>query len=175
MDGLARRRHPRWLLKEGQGVTFIELIILTLAMVILASVGIPRMKPVVQTLRLRGAAWQLAGDLRLARQRAVSTKQRFRICVSSCVITVKPGQYSLERDIGTPGSPSWISETGVAIRLPPDVTISASATATFSSSGVANPSSTYTLTHPIGEVTGEYRVAVAITGQVSVCKQPSCP
>lgn len=171
MTGFPRRRHPRWLLKGGRGVTFIELIIVTVAMVILASLAVPRMGPVVQGLRLRGAAWQLAGDLRLARQRAVTSKQRFRICVSSCVITVKAGEYSLERDIGSPGSPNWISETGVATRLPPDVTISASATASFSSSGMAAPSSTYT----VSNLVGVYEVAVAFTGQVSVCKQPSCP
>ena len=169
MTGFPRRRHPRWLLEGGRGVTFIELIILTVAMLILASIGIPRMGPVVQGFRLRGAAWQLAGDLRLARQRAVTSKQRFRICVSSCVITVKAGEYSLERDIGSPGSPNWISETGVATRLPPDVTISASATATFSSSGMAS-GSTYT----ISNLMGDYEVAVAITGQVRACKVP-CP
>ncbi len=170
MTGFPCRRHPRWLLKGGRGVTFIELIILTVTMVILASLAIPRMGPVVQGFRLRGAAWQLAGDLRLARQRAVTSKQRFRICVSSCVITVKAGEYSLERDIGSPGSPNWISETGVATRLPPDVTISASATASFSSSGVAAPSSTYT----VSNLVGGFEVAVATTGQVTVCKKP-CP
>jgi Tfp pilus assembly protein FimT len=161
-------RHPRSPDKAGRGVTFIELIILTLAMVILASIGIPRMGPVVQGFRLRGAAWQLAGDLRLARQRAVTSKQRFRICVSSCIITVKAGEYSLERDIGSPGSPNWISETGAASRLPLDVTISASATATFSSSGMATTGSTYT----VSNLVGEYEVAVAFTGQVRMCKKP---
>jgi len=170
MTGFPRRRHPRWLLEGGRGVTFIELIILTVAMLILASIGIPRMGPVVQGFRLRGAAWQLAGDLRLARQRAVTSKQRFRICVSSCVITVKAGEYSLERDIGSPGSPNWISETGVATRLPPDVTISASATATFSSSGMAS-GSTYT----ISNLMGDYEVAVAFTGQVRACKTECLP
>jgi len=168
MTGFPRRRLPRWFLTGGRGVTFIELIILTVAMVILASIGIPRMGPVVQGFRLRGAAWQLAGDLRLARQRAVTSKQRFRICISSCVIRVKAGEYSLEKDIGSPGSPNWISETGVATRLPPDVTIGATANATFSSSGMANPGSTYA----VSNLVGQYEVAVAFTGQVRVCKQP---
>jgi Tfp pilus assembly protein FimT len=158
-------------LKRGRGVTFIELIILTVAMLILASLAVPRMGPVVREFRLRGAAWQLAGDLRLARQRAVTSKQRFRICISSCVISVKAGEYSLEKDIGSLGSPNWISETGAATRLPPDVTISATASATFSSSGVAAPSGTYT----ISNLAGVYEVAVAITGQVRVCKTECLP
>lgn len=158
-------------MKRGRGVTFIELIILTVAMLILASLAVPRMGPVVREFRLRGAAWQLAGDLRLARQRAVTSKQRFRICISSCVISVKAGEYSLEKDIGSLGSPNWISETGAATRLPPDVTISATASATFSSSGVAAPSGTYT----ISNLAGVYEVAVAITGQVRVCKTECLP
>jgi len=169
MAGFPCHRHPRSPAKAGRGVTFIELIILTLTLVILASISIPRMGPVVQTFRLRGAAWQLGGDLRLARQRALTSQQRFRICVSSCVIPMQAGEYSLERDVGTPGSPKWISETGAAIRLPADVTISASATATFSSTGMAS-GSTYTLTN----LMGQYEVKVASTGQVKECKG-SCP
>jgi Tfp pilus assembly protein FimT len=153
-------------LKGGRGVTFIELIILTVAMVILASLAVPRMGPVVQGFRLRGAAWQLGGDLRLARQRAVTSKQRFRVCVSSCAIPIKAGEYSLEKDIGS----QWVNETGVATRLPPDVTISTTANATFSSNGMAS-GSTYT----ISNLAGEYEVAVASTGRVRVCKKPSCP
>ena len=162
-------RHPRSPVKAGRGVTFIELIILTLALVILASISIPRMGPVVQTFRLRGAAWQLGGDLRLARQRALTSQQRFRICVSSCLLPMQEGQYSLERDIGNPGNPVWISETGTVIKLPPDVTISASATATFSPDGMAS-GSTYTLKN----LAGMYVVKVNATGQVRVCKD-SCP
>lgn len=169
MAGFPCRRHPRSPAKAGRGVTFIELIILTVALVILASIAVPRMGPVVLGFRLRGAAWQLAGDLRLARQRALTSQQRLRICVSSCTIPVKVGEYSFERDIGSLGSPNWISETGAATRLPPDVTISASATATFSPNGMAS-GSTYTLTN----LMGRYLVTVASTGQVMVCKG-SCP
>jgi Tfp pilus assembly protein FimT len=161
-----RARPPR---TGERGVTFIELLILTLAMVILASIGVPRMRPVVQSLRLRGAAWQLAGDLRLARQRALTSQQRFRVCVSGCVITVQTGAYSLERDVGTPASPNWISESGIATRLPAEVTIGATATATFAANGMASGCS-FTLANPAGQ----YEVTVASTGQVRVCKG-SCP
>jgi len=70
--GGSARRVPR-----PHGVTFIELIALTLVLLILAMIGIPKISPIVQQFRLKGAAWQLAGDLRLARQRAVTTQRRF--------------------------------------------------------------------------------------------------
>jgi hypothetical protein len=78
------------------------------------------------------------------------------------------GQYSVERDIGKPGNANWISETGAAIRLPPDVTIGGG-TATFSPDGMAS-GSTYTLKN----LAGQYEVKVASTGQVRVCKE-DCP
>ena len=161
-------RHPRSPVKAGRGVTFIELLILTLVLGILASISIPRVSPVVQAFRLRGAAWQLGGDLRLARQRALASQQRFRVCVSRCLLPMREGQYSLERDLGLPKKAKWISETGIVSKLPPDVTISGG-TATFSPDGMAS-GSTYTLKN----LAGRYEVRVASTGQVRVCKE-DCP
>jgi Tfp pilus assembly protein FimT len=139
------------------------MITLVVLLVILAAIAIPNMSPVVLGYRLRGAAWQLAGDLRLARQRAVTLRKRFRVCVTSCAITVPAGAYSVEKEDG-----SWVSETGTAIKLPQDVTISATATPTFSISGAAS-GSTFTLTN----ILGTYEVKVRSTGEVKVC-QGSC-
>jgi Tfp pilus assembly protein FimT len=147
----------------------MELIILTLALLILASISVPRMGPVVQSFRLRGAAWQLAGDLRLARQRALTSQQRFRVCISGCYLSKLPeGQYSVERDIGTTSKAKWISETEVATKLPPDVTISGS-NATFTPNGMASGS-----TYKVTNLSGKYEITVASTGQVTVCKT-ACP
>jgi len=145
-----------------RGVTFIELITLTIVILILAMIGVPRVSPIVQQFRLKGAAWQLAGDLRLARQRAVTTQRRFRVCVSSCDISVPEGTYSVEVEQPPVGSLKWTSETGAPARLPPDVTISG-ATATFSANGMAS-GSTFTLTN----LMGSYQVTVTSTGQVTV-------
>jgi type II secretory pathway pseudopilin PulG len=158
-------------------VTFIELITLTIVILILAVIGIPRVSPIVQGFQLKGAAWQLAGDLRLARQRAVATQQRFRICVSSCKITLPVGTYSFEVEGPPLGSLKWRSETGAPVRLPPNVCVSANnpGTATFAANGMAS-GNTFTLYNLIGE----YQVAVASTGQVTVAvvtgvNIPSCP
>ena len=143
-----------------RGTTAVELITLVVLLAILVAIAIPNMSPVVLNFRLRGAAWQLGGDLRLARQRAVTLRKRFRVCVSSCAITVPTGAYSVEREDG-----SFFSETGTAIKLPQDVTVTATATATFSISGAAG-GSTFTLTNIIGT----YEVKVMSTGEVKVCR-----
>jgi Tfp pilus assembly protein FimT len=150
-------------------VTFVELITLTIVLLILAAIGVPRVSPIVQRFQLKGAAWQLAGDLRLARQRAVTTQRRFRICVRTvCKITVPEGAYSVEVEQSPVGSLKWTSETGAPARLPPNVTITATDTdTTFSANGMAS-GVTFTLTNAMGS----YQVAVGATGQVTVA---ACP
>ena len=166
------RRGPssaaRFFSDRPRGVTAIELLILVALLVILAAFAIPGMSPVVLNLRLRGAAWQLGGDLRLARQRAVTLRKRFRVCVTGCAISVPAGAYSFERDDGTPLTPQWVSVTGVPVRLPPGVTLTASQTPAFNQSGIASAS---TLT--VSNVMGSYQVVVLATGRVRVC-QGSC-
>jgi Tfp pilus assembly protein FimT len=156
-----------------RGVTFVELITLTIVIIILAMIGVPRVSPIVQQFRLKGAAWQLAGDLRLARQRAVATQRRFRVCVRTvCKISLPEGSYSVEVEQLPVGSLKWTSETGAPARLPPDVTITATDTdATFAANGMAS-GATFTLTNAMGS----YQVAVGATGLVAVTACPgSCP
>ena len=164
-------------LPGSRGVTFIELIALTIVILILAMIAIPRVSPIVQNFQLKGAAWQLAGDLRLARQRAVTTQRRFRICVTDCKIALPAGTYSFEMEQLPVGSLKWASETGVPTRLPPSVCVSAggSGMATFAANGMAS-GNTFTLYNLIGEL----QVTVASTGQVTVAlvtgiTPPSCP
>ena len=155
----------------------MEMLSLIVVLVILVAVAIPKASPVVQWFRLRGSAWQLAGDLRLARQKAVTVQKRYRVCVTNCAISVPAGTYSVERDDGNPASSQWTSETGAAIRLPgptprlsSDVTITATASAaSFSATGTAS-GATFTLINLIGT----YQVVVGITGRVVVC-QGACP
>jgi Tfp pilus assembly protein FimT len=142
-----------------------ELLMVAMVVAILSMMAIPLVGSVSQQLRLRGAAWQVAGDLRLARQRAVTLRTRMRVCLSSCAVSVPSGTYSVEIDRGSPSSPHWASETGTIVRLPRDVNISASATATFASTGMAS-GSTFTLSNAVGT----YQITVNPTGQVRVCR-----
>lgn len=154
---------------KTRGVTAVELLTLMVLLVILAAFAIPSMSPVVLRQRLSGAAWQLAGDLRLARQRAVTVRKRFRVCLTSCAIGVSAGSYSIERDDGTVSTPNWVSETGVPVRLPPDVTATTTGTATFTTTGMASGG-----TFSVSNIMGTYEIAVASTGRVKVC-QGTCP
>jgi Tfp pilus assembly protein FimT len=155
---------------DRRGVTLVELIVIGFLLAIVVAIAIPGINPVMVNLRLRGAAWQVAGDLRLARQRAVTLKKRFRVCVTNCAIAVPAGSYSLERDEGTPGNPDWVSDTGVATRLARDVIIRSSATPTFNEIGAAGPG-TVTLTNSVGT----YQVAIAQSGRVTVCAGTCLP
>ncbi|MEI8188856.1 MAG: GspH/FimT family pseudopilin [candidate division NC10 bacterium] len=149
----------------GRGVTAVELITIVFLLVILGAIAIPLFTPVILNYRLRGAAWQLTGDLRLARQRAVTLRKRFRVCVTGCQITVPAGAYTIERDDGTVASPNWVSDTGAVVRLATSVTISTNATVTFSINGMAG-AGTYT----VSNLAGTYQVVVTSTGRVQVCK-----
>lgn len=148
----------------------MELVTLVALLVVLAALAIPTISPIVLRSRLRGAAWQVTGDLRLARQRAVTIKKPFRFCVTDCAVPIPPGGYSVERDDGPPGGPrAWVSETGVATKLPPDVAIAVNAVPTFTLIGTA-ASGTVT----VSNLVGVYEVSVAQSGRVQVC-EGACP
>ncbi len=155
--------------RQSRGVTAMEVLILVLLLIILGAFAVPSISPVALYLRVRGAAWQLGGDLRLARQRAVTLQKRFRICLTNCAVSVPAGTYSLERDEGSPGSPRWVSETGAPVRLPANVTVTATATPAFSPNGMASGS-----TFTISNLMNSYQVVVASTGRVLICER-SCP
>lgn len=170
---LLGRRRAGYEPRGCRGVTIVELITIGAVLAILAAFAIPGFSPVLLRYRVRGAAWQVAGDLRLARQRAVTMKKPFRFCVTGCIISVPPGGYSLERDDGPPGGPqAWVNENGVATRLPPDVAIAANANPTFTVIGTVLPSESGTVT--LSNLLGTYNVVVAQSGRVRVC-EGACP
>ena len=76
LSGFRRGPGSRWWRCGGRGVTALELVTIVALCVIIGAIAIPGMSPVVLSHRLRGAAWQVAGDLRLARQRAVTVRKR---------------------------------------------------------------------------------------------------
>jgi Tfp pilus assembly protein FimT len=167
----SRDPHPSRGEPPPRGITLVELTILTITLLIVVCIAIPIVSPTLQQYRLKGAAWQLAGDLRLARQRAVATQKRFRICIGKCKITVPEGGYSVEMELPPAGSLKWTSDTGAPARLPPDVTIDGD-TVTFAANGGAD-ANTFTLASSIGI----YQVTVTQTGRIAVtlCQGKKCP
>jgi len=155
-------------LRRG-GFTYVELLTVILTLLIVVAIGIPRAGSVIQQLRLRGAAWQLASDLRLARQRAVTLRTSIRVCISGCAIMVPTPirAYSVEVYRGSP--PAWVNETGALIALPLDVGLSGNEDKVgFASTGTAD-AGTFTVTN----VQGCYKVVTSPTGRVRV--ESTCP
>jgi len=152
--------------RGGQrGVTLIEILIIVTLLVVVAGVAMPWFLGVIEAYRLRVAAWELAGDLRLARQKAVTTQVRHRICFSGCDSPVPAGGYLLERE----GAP-WELYV-VRADLPDGVAISDNAGGkfTFEARGEVNGGRT-----TLENGGGTYQVKTAPSGRVLVCKG-TCP
>ncbi|MFQ5988331.1 MAG: Tfp pilus assembly protein FimT/FimU [Candidatus Methylomirabilales bacterium] len=145
-----------------RGVTLIEILIVVTVFAIVAAMAMPWILGVIEAYRLRVAAWELAGDLRLARQKAVSTQVRHRVCLSNCASAVPPGGYLLERE----GTPVWELDV-VRSDLPDGVAITDNTGGkfTFEAKGGVNGG-----TATLSSTAGTYQVRTASSGRVRVCK-----
>lgn len=153
---------------DDRGISIIEILMVALALAVMAGMAMPSVLGTMEAYRLRGAAWNLAGDLRLARQTAVTTQVQHRFCLSGCDNPVPAGGYLLERD----ATPSW--KVLARINVPDGVAITSNIPGdklTFDTKGgVSGAMGRMTLTNG----SGTYQVVTAITGRVLVCKG-SCP
>jgi len=163
---LRRSRENFLVLKEQRGVTAIEIFVVLVVIAIMAGAATPWILGAIQTYRVRAAAWELAGDLRLARQKAVSLQRKHRICFAACGSPVPTGAYLLERQDPT----GWALDltrndipNGVAVTSPAN-------TLTYGTKGDGS-GGTITLTNNIGT----YVVVAAPSGRVRVCKGTICP
>jgi Tfp pilus assembly protein FimT len=140
------------------------------ALVVLAGMVMPSFFRTLEGYRLRAAAWNLAGDLRLARQKAVSLQLDHRICLANCCSAVPAGGYLLERR-DTTDPCGWTRDltrsdlpNGVNLTFPPTAE-----KVTYDLKGEAS-GSTITMTNN----SGTYAVVAAPSGRVRACKG-SCP
>ncbi|MEE8510005.1 MAG: GspH/FimT family pseudopilin, partial [candidate division NC10 bacterium] len=78
----------------------MEILRVLVVVGIMTALAMPLILGNMESYRVRVAAWEMAGDLRLARQRAVSLQKRHRICLSTCGSCVPTGGYLLEREEG---------------------------------------------------------------------------
>ncbi|MGH7371570.1 MAG: GspH/FimT family pseudopilin [Candidatus Methylomirabilales bacterium] len=158
---------------DNKGISIIEILMVALALAVMAGMAMPSVSRTLEVYRLRGAAWNLAGDLRLARQKAVSLQLDHRICLTDCSDAVPAGGYLLERQNPGGPPPGWVVDV-FRSDVPDGVTITTTALGgklTFDTKGgVSGAMGTMTLTNG----SGTYQVATAITGRVLVCKG-NCP
>jgi len=143
--------------------TLAELLIAVGLVAVISAFSLPTLTGTIVGYRVRSAAWQIAGDLRLARQKAVSTNRRHRVCFNNCGATVSAGGYLIQRDTGS----GWDIEAAVPPR--DKVQVTSNATITFAETGEA-AGGTVTL----ASGASSFQVRTHFTGKVTVCKG-SCP
>jgi type IV fimbrial biogenesis protein FimT len=149
-------------------MTLMEMVMVVAVLAVMAGMAMPSLLGTIERFRLRAAAWELAGDLRLARQKAVSTQIQHRICFANCCSAVPAGGYLLERQDATVPC-GWRLDV-TRSDVPAGVTITSTAnTVLYMTKGDAF-GSTITLTNDVGT----YGVVASASGRVRACKG-SCP
>lgn len=152
------------MIKGRRGITVIEILVVLIVAAIVAALAAPWFLGTIESYRVRTAAWEVAGDLRLARQRAVSTQVRHRFCLSNCDTPPPTGGYILEREEG-----SWVVDL-VRADLPNGLAITSSADkVTYDVKGDAS-GGTITLSNNVET----YQIVAAPSGRVQICKG-MCP
>ena len=155
---------------DDRGISIIEILMVALALAVMAGMALPSVSRTLETTRLRGAAWNLAGDLRLARQKAVSLQLDHRICFANCDGAAVPaGGYLLQRKVSAGPPAVWFVDVRRA-DLPDGLTLIPEADkVTYDLKGEASGSKV-TFTNSVGT----YEVVASPSGRVRACKV-SCP
>jgi Tfp pilus assembly protein FimT len=167
--GLRRWGKSAPIVGSDSGISIMEILMVLLALAVMAGMALPSVFRTLDAYRLRAAAWNLAGDLRLARQKAVSLQIDHRICFANCVEAVPAGGYLLERKVAAGPPEVWVVDVRRA-DLPDGFTLTWSSEAVrYDLKGEAS-GSTITLTNSAGT----YDVVASPSGRVRACKG-SCP
>jgi prepilin-type N-terminal cleavage/methylation domain-containing protein len=156
------------------GFTAPELLIAVLVAAILIAAATPFLLGTIKNYRLRGAAWQVAGDLRLARQKSVASGRPYRFTFNHNGAGSDRNSYIIERqEVGG----SWTMDPTNRIYLqqsggPAYVMIDSTSTPPgcvigLYANGTVVPSGTIKLVDNRGK---EYDVAVNSVGRVNVTK-----
>jgi len=144
----------------GAGFTVAELLIAVTVVAIVIAVAFPGVAETIRRHRLRTVAWQIAGDLRLARQKSITTSRRHRVCFANCGAQVPANGYLVQREEAA----VWVIDATIQSSTT-GVQVASNATITFAQTGEA-AGGTVTLTSE-GE---SFQVRTHFTGKVWVCK-----
>ena len=141
---------------SDHGFTVIELMVVLAVAVIVMGVALPNMMSWLPTYRLSAGARQLAGNLQLARMKAISQNTKYRLNFGVLPST----SYTFEKDDG-----GFATESG-PFSLPNGITVTVvSATSEFQARGTVNAASGITLQN-INSLTKQ--VQISIVGRVAI-------
>lgn len=166
--GSGRSREDVMRVGDDRGVSLMEILMVVVAVAVMAGMAMPSLLGTMERYRLRAAAWELAGDLRLARQKAVSLQIKHRICLANCCNAVPVGGYLLERQ-DTTDPCGWKLDLSRS-DLPNGLTVTWTGDKVWYDTKGEASGSTVTLTNSVGT----FEVVAAPSGRVRACKA-ACP
>ncbi len=141
---------------SDHGFTVIELIVVLAVALIVMGVALPNMISWLPNYRLSSGARQVAGDLQLARMKAISQNTKYRLNFGVLPST----SYTFEKDDG-----GFATESG-PFSLPDGITVTVvSATSEFQARGTVDAASVITLQN-INSLTKQ--VQISIVGRVAI-------
>ena len=160
---------------SGVGVTLLDLLLTGAVLAVVAGISVPLLARRYREYQLRSAAWQVAGDLRLARQRAVTTRVRYRFVFADSAAGAAADSYIVQYAVQQGGGEIWVQEVprgagsrqrfAGPIHIDPSSTPSARAITFFPNGTIQPLGSTIRLTGVDGTM---IRVIVDQTGRVQV-------
>jgi prepilin-type N-terminal cleavage/methylation domain-containing protein len=114
MAKAGRIGYTGWARRPTRGFTLAEVLVTATIVAIVAGAAVPLVAARLQDYRLRAVAWQLAGDLRLGRQRAVTTRVRYRVVFAVRGAATDPDSYAIEYATRPAGAEVWVRERPLA-------------------------------------------------------------
>ena len=147
------RRRPAY----EAGFTLIEVLTACALMTVVFAAALPRISAMRASFDVQSTTFQIANDLRLARERAITTNGKGRVAFSS-------SNYQVRRESPV-GSGTYVNDGG-SVPLPTGVTASSNPTnPTFDSRGI--PASAYTITVTKAGATAK-TITVNVIGRINV-------
>ncbi len=142
--------------QSDHGFTVMELVVVVAVAMIVMGVALPNLLSWLPTYRLSSGTRQVAGDLQLARMKAISQNAKFRLIFGTLPAT----SYTFEKDDG-----GFATESG-PFSLPDGITVTAvSATPEFQPRGTVNTAGLITLQNSNGLTK---QVQITIVGRVAI-------
>ena len=165
--------------RRGQrGFTAIELLVAVMVLLIIVAAATPFLLGTIQNYRLRGGAWQVGGDLRLARQKSVAWGRPYRFTFKNKDDASQPNSYIIERQeaVGSwtrdPENRIYLQTTGGPTYVMIDSTSTpVGGVLNFAANGTVPTAATIEQNIELKDARGKrYRVVINFMGRVNVTK-----